>query len=204
MKLYYMPGACSLAAHIALRETEADFEIEKVDPATKTTESGENFGAINFKERVPALRLSDGTIVTEGAAVLQFIADQAPAKKLAPENGSLARTRLQEHLNFIASELHKAFSPLFSANPPTGEAREDVERLIGQKFDIVDTILSDGEGYLLGDTFSVADSYLFVVAGWAEPTGVGLGDRPHLRAFMDRVAARPTVQAAMRAEGLVH
>jgi len=204
VKLYYMPGACSLASHIALREIEADFEIDKVDSSTKTTESGESFSAINLKGRVPALRLDDGTVVTEGAAVLQFIADQAPAKKLAPEYGSLARTQLQEHLNFIASELHKAFSPLFSAKPPTGEARKDAEDLIGQKFDVIETILSDGRQYLLGDTFGVADSYLFVVAGWATPTGVGLGDRPYLRAFMDRVAARPTVQAAMQAEGLVH
>ena len=203
MKLYYIPGACSLASHIVLRETGIDFEIEKIDPGTKTTENGEDFAAVNFKERVPALRLHDGTVVTEGAAVLQFIADQAPAKKLAPENGSLARTQLQEHLNFIASELHKAFGPLFSTNPPTGEARKEVEDLIGQKFDIVDKILSNGRTYLLGDTFSVADSYLFVIANWAAPTGVGLGDRPHLRAFMDRVVARPAVQAAMRAEGLV-
>ena len=204
MKLYYMPGACSLASHIALREIEADFEIDKVDSATKTTESGESYSAISLKGRVPALRLDDGSVVTEGPAILQFIADQAPAKKLAPENGSLARTRLQEHLNFISSELHKAFSPLFSANPPTGDARKDAEHLIGQKFDVVETILSDGRQHLLGDTFGVADSYLFVVAGWAAPTGVGLGDRPNLKAFMDRVAARPMVQAAMRAEGLVH
>ncbi len=204
MKLYYIPGVCSLASHIALREIGADFELDKVDSATKMTESGENYSAINLKGRVPALRLDDGSVVTEGPAILQFIADQAPAKKLAPENGSLARTRLQEHLNFISSELHKAFSPLFSANPPTGDARKDAEHLIGQKFDVIETILSDGRQFLLGDTFGVADSYLFVVAGWAVPTGVGLGDRPNLKAFMDRVAARPMVQAAMRAEGLVH
>lgn len=203
MKLYYMPGACSLASHIALRETGVDFEIEKVDSATKTTESGESFTAVNGKGKVPALRLGDGTVVTEGAAILQYIADQAPATNLAPKNGTLDRTRLQEHLNFIASELHKSFSPLFAATPPTGAARKAVEDVIGQRLDTIESSLADGRPHLLGDTFSVADSYLFVVASWAKPAGVSLGDRPRLRAFMDRVAARPTVQAAMRAEGLV-
>jgi glutathione S-transferase len=204
VKLYYIPGACSLAPHIALREAGADFRIEKVDQNTKVTESGESYGAINFKGRVPALRLKNGTLITEGAAVLQFIADQAPKSKLAPANGSLERVRLQEHLSFISTELHKAFSPLFAAKPPKGEARQDAEAIINQRFDMVEKMLSDGRPFLLGDTFSVADGYLFVITGWLKPTGIGLGDRPNLRAFVDRVAARPAVQAAMKAEGLVH
>lgn len=201
MKLYYLPGACSLASHIALREVGASFELEKLDKASKKTASGVDFLAINPKGYVPALSLDDGEVLTEGVAILQYIADQNPGKNLAPAAGSLARVRLQEHLNYVASELHKAFSPLFNPSASPAEKEAAKERA-AQKLDVVEKLLADGRSYLLGDTFSVADVYLFVVANWALPTGIGLDNWPHIAAFHQRVAARDSVQAALKAEGL--
>lgn len=202
MKLYYAPGACSLSPHISLHEAGADFEIEKVDVATHRTASGGDFREINPKGYVPALVLDGGEVVTEGAAVIQYIADRFPAAKLAPANGTLARTRLQEQLNFIASELHKAFSPLFNPSA-SADAREAAKGAVARKFDHVEAVLSDGRPYLLGNAFSVADPYLFTVASWTGPTGIDVGRWPHLARYLKRIGERPAVQAAMRAEGTV-
>lgn len=201
MKLYYMPGACSLASHIALREAGADFTLEKVDPKEKKTERGSDYRAINPKGYVPALALDDGEVLTEGAAILQFIADRNPNAALAPAAGTLARARLQEQLNYVAAELHKAFSPLFNPALPDSE-RAAVKERIGQKLDFIETLLSDGRSYLVGDRFSVADAYLFTVVNWTGHTGIDLERWPHLAAFQQRIAARDTVQAALKAEGL--
>lgn len=201
MKLYYSPGACSLSPHIILREIGAPFEIERVDLATRKTESGADYAAINPKGYVPALKLDDGEVLTEGAAIVQYVADQAPQTGLAPAGGTLPRARMQEHLNFIASELHKAFGPLFSANS-SDDAKDAAKVNVAHRFDHVEKSLSDGRSYLLGEAFSVADAYLFVVSNWAKPTGIGLEKWPRLAALVERVASRPAAQAAMRAEGL--
>src|SRR3546814_281779 len=201
MKLYYMPGACSLASHITLREAGAAFDLEKVDAKQKKTERGADFAAINPKGYVPALALDNGEVLTEGAAILQYIADQNPKAGLAPAAGTLARARLQEQLNFVASELHKAFSPLFNPALPESEKAAARER-VGQKLGLVEQLLSDGRSYLVGDSFSVADAYLFVVANWSGHTGIDLERWPHIAAYQQRIAARETVQAALKAEGL--
>ncbi|MCG7630491.1 glutathione transferase GstA [Epibacterium sp. MM17-32] len=202
MKLYYKPGACPLASHIALHETGRQFEIEAVDTATGRTESGADYRAINPKGYVPALGLDDGTVLTEGAAVLQYIADTTPAAGLAPTAGTLARARMQEQLNWIGTELHKAFGPLFRAG--TSEAEQDAARVaVAGKFDFIETQLADGRAWLVDDRFSVADAYLFVVSNWANFTGIDLARWPNLAAFVGRCAARPSAQAAMRAEGLI-
>lgn len=198
MKLYIKPGACSLASHIALREAGLSFETEKVDGARRT-DSGADFTAINPKGYVPALTLDDGEVLTEGAAILQYIADSVPAAGLAPANGSRARVRLQEQLNFISSELHKSIGALFAK--PEGAAREAILGRIETRLDLVERTLGDGREYLLGG-YSVADAYLFTVVNWTNFLGLSLGERPHLKAFMARMAARPAVQAALKAEGL--
>ncbi|MFZ5734350.1 MAG: glutathione transferase GstA [Pseudomonadota bacterium] len=200
MKLYYIPGACSLSPHISLREAGASFELDRVD-AGKTA-SGKDYKIINAKGQVPALQLDSGEVLTEGAAVVQFIADQHPGAGLAPPSGTVARARLQEHLNFIASELHKAFSPLF--NPAASEeSKTAAPDQVAKRLDYVESLFADGRAYLLGETFSVADAYLFAVASWTGPTKIGLDRWPKLKAFVARVSERPAVQAAMKAEGLI-
>ncbi len=202
MKLYYAPGACSLSPHIVLRETGVAFDLERVDIATGRTQNGEEYSKVNPRGYVPALRLDGGEVLTEGAAIVQFIADQHPEKGLAPANGTLERARLQERLNFIASELHKAFSPLF--NPATsGEAKATATANITRRLGHVEQMLSDGRPYLLGDRFSVADAYLFTVTSWTGHVGIGLEKWPNLAAYMKKIADRPSVQSAMRAEGLI-
>lgn len=201
MKLYYKPGACSLASHIVLREVGADFTLDRVDTENQKTETGADFGAVNANGYVPALRLDDGEVLTEGAAILQFVADKNPDAGLAPTAGTLERARLQEHLNFVASELHKAFGPFFSSSA-TADEKAAATAKVGQKLDHFETILGDGRTYLLGDAFSVADAYLFVVANWTGPTGIGLDRWPNVEAYSARVAARGAVQEALRAEGL--
>lgn len=201
MKLFYAPGACSLSPHIVLREAGVTFTLEKVDTAAGKTESGEDYRRINAKGYVPALQIEGGAVLTEGAAVVQFIADQHPDANLAPVAGTLERARLQEHLNFIASELHKAFTPLFkpdSSEEMRAAAKTNVRRRLSQ----VEQQLADGRANLMGSAFTVADAYLFAVANWAIPTGVGLGDWPYLQALVARIADRPSVKAAMTAEGL--
>lgn len=202
MKLYYAPGVCSLSPHIVLHEAGADFEIEKVDITTRRTETGDDFSAINPKGYVPALVIDSGDVITEGTAIIQYLADHFPAANLAPNYGTLARTRLQEQLNFIASEVHKAFYPLF--NPAASEdARTAARGTIARRLDYIENLLSDGGPYLLGGTFSVADAYLFTVASWTGPTGISLERWPSLTAYLKRIAERPAVRAAMQAEGLI-
>lgn len=201
MKLYYKPGACSLASHIALRESGSDFALERVDTEKKTTEQDADFLAINPKGYVPALALDDGTVLTEGAAILQFIADRNPASGLAPQSGGLERVRLQEHLNYVASELHKAFGPLFTPGVSESE-KTRAKAKVAEKLDYIETLLADGRNFLLGGDFSVADAYLFVVTNWTGPTGISTEAWPRVTAFQQRVAARVAVQEALKAEGL--
>jgi glutathione S-transferase len=201
MKLFYSPGACSLSPHIVLRELGLRFELERVDAATKKTETGRDYLKTNPKGYVPALELDSGDVLTEGAAIVQFLADRNLDAELAPPAGTLQRARLQEHLNFLASELHKAFGPLFA--PQAGaEAKAAAPANIGRRLDHIEAVLGDGRPYLLGERYSVADAYLFVIAGWTKPTGIGLARWPNVAAHQARVARRSAVQAAMRAEGL--
>lgn len=201
MKLFYTPGACSLSPHIVLHELGLSFELEAVDLKTKTTSSGVDFTTINPKGYVPALQLDDGEVLTEGAAIVQYLADKHAPGTLAPASGTVERARLNGHLNFISAELHKAFGPLF--NPALApEAREAALANLGRKLDMVDNALSDGRSYLTGPDFTVADAYFFVVLSWAPNLGVDLARWPRLGAFSRRVIARTAVQAAMAAEGL--
>lgn len=202
MKLYYKPGACPLASHIALYETGAAFEIEAVDTDAGRTESGADFRAINPNGYVPALHLDDGAILTEGTAVLQLIADRFPDAGLAPAPGSFERARLHEALNWISSELHKSFGPLFRAGATENE-KAAARVAVGKKFDRVEAQLSDGRTWLVADQFTVADAYLFAVANWANFTEIDLPRWPNLAALVDRVAARPSARKAMKAEGLI-
>ena len=200
MKLYYKAGACSLSPHIILREAGLDFSIIKVDLATKKTESGDDFLAVNPKGQIPTLELNDGSILTEGVAIVQYLADQKPDRQLLPEVGTLARYHALEWLNYIATELHKGFSPLF--NPKTPEEFKALTReALTKKFAYVNDSLK-GHQYLLGARFSVADAYLFTVMGWAKALNFDLSALTDLNAYLDRVAARPAVDAALVAEGL--
>jgi glutathione S-transferase len=201
MKLFYAPGACSLSPHIVLREAGIAFTLDRVDTAAGTTESGQDFRQINAKGYVPALQMEDGEVLTEGAAVVQFIADRNPGAGLAPAAGTLQRARLQEHLNFIASELHKAFTPLFKSDS-SEEVKAAAKVNVRRRFDQIEQQLEDGREHLMGKDFSVADAYLFTVASWAKPTGIGLDGWPRLQALVARIAGRPSVKAAMAAEGL--
>jgi glutathione S-transferase len=203
MKLYYAPGACSLSPHIALREAGLPFEAVKVDIKTKAiaaSSGGGEFRAVNSKGYVPALELDDGTLLTEGPAIVQYIADQAPGANLAPANGTLPRYQLQSWLNFITSELHKQFSPLF--DPGATEELKTAQRAkLGGRFDWIAQQL-EGRDYLTGSTFTVADGYLFTVLNWCAWTGIDLARWPTLVAYQERVAARPAVREALVAEGL--
>ncbi|MGH6624008.1 MAG: glutathione transferase GstA [Burkholderiaceae bacterium] len=202
MKLYYSPGACSLSPHIALLEAGLDFSLVKVSTKTKLMEAGGDFRAVNAKGYVPEHELDNGVRLTEGPAIVQYIADQAPASGLAPANGTVPRYQLQEWLNFITSEIHKQFSPLFY--PTTSEEVKQQQRdKLAARFDWIEQQLGDKD-YLTGSTFTVADAYLFTVLNWAKPTGIDLARWPGLQRFMATVAARPSVQAALKAEGLRH
>lgn len=201
MKLYYKPGACSLASHIVLHETGDAFSIESVDTGTRRTASGADYLAINSKGKVPALEI-EGEVLTEGPAILQFVADRKGRKDLAPEAGTLARARVAEILNFTGTELHVAFGPLFhSATDEAGKAA--ARKAVAAKLAWLEQKLEDGRPYLTGGAFTIADAYAFVVANWANFTGIDLSAWPRLVAFMTRVAARPSVQAALKAEGLI-
>jgi glutathione S-transferase len=202
MKLYYSPGACSLSPHIVLHETGATFDLERVDLGTKKTASGADFTKINPKGYVPALELDDGEVLTEGVAIVQFLADQRPQAGLAPSNGTRERVRLQEQLNFVASEVHKSFAPLF--NPAASDEVKNAARAnVARRLDHCERILADGRAYLMGDQFSVADAYLFTIANWAKPNSIDLSKWPKLSAYVQRTAGRKAVQAAMQAEGLL-
>jgi glutathione S-transferase len=201
MKLYYSPGACSLSPHIVLNEAGLPFEKIKADTKTKVLPDGSDYRAVNPLGYVPLLELDDGTRITEGPAIVQYIADQVPAKKLAPPNGTMERTRLQTWLNFVSTELHKGFSPLFNPSMPE-EAKKIFRERLGTRFAYLDKHLASND-HLMGKDFSVADAYAFVVSNWAKPTGVELEPYANVAAWRSRVAARPAVQAALKAEGLV-
>lgn len=201
MKLYYSPGACSLSPHIALREAGLAFELVKTDLRSKQTEDGGDYRQINPKGYVPALALDDGQVLTEGPVIVQYIADRVPERKLAPPNGSMERLRLQEWLNFTTSEIHKSFSPLF--NPQASEDwKAGARALLERRIDYVAQALA-GRSYLMGDTFSVADCYLFTTLNWANFVNIDLGRWPAIGDYLQRVGARPAVQAALKAEGLL-
>jgi glutathione S-transferase len=201
MKLYFSPGACSLSPHIVLREAGLAFDTEKVDLGSKQTASGTDYRTINPKGSVPALQLDDGQVLTEGPAVVQYLADRVPEKQLAPAMGSMERYRLMEWLNFISTELHKGFSPLF--NPKTPDATKSMaQEALAARFDLIAAKLEQSE-YLTGSQFTVADAYLFTVTRWSQYVGIDLGRWPALQRYLERVAARPAVRAAMLAEGLI-
>ncbi|VXC62115.1 glutathione transferase GstA [Massilia sp. 9I] len=200
MKLYYAPGTCSLASHIVLREAGLDFTMDKVDIATKRSAEGKDFLAISPNGYVPALEIEPGLVLTEGPAILQLLADRVPGAQLAPPSGTLERYQLQSWLNFITSEIHKAFSPLFKPQMPADAKALFVEQL-GQRFDVLERHLARND-YLMGERYSIADAYLFVVTNWAGYLGISLDKWTALNGFRARVAARPAVQAAMAAEGL--
>ncbi len=200
MKLFIKPGACSLSPHIVLEELGLPYETEVVDLARKTTASGQDFLAINPKGYVPALLLDSGELLTEGPAIVQYLADLAPEKQLAPANGSIARYQLQSWLTFIGTEVHKSFSPFF--NPKAPQEWKDIARAnLERRLAYVAQQL-EGREYLLGSEFTVADAYLFTVLNWSKFIKLDLGAWPLLLAYQARVAARPAVQAALKAEGL--
>jgi glutathione S-transferase len=201
MKLYFSPGACSLSPHIVLREAGLPFQTERVDLATHQLADGRNLTTINPKGYVPVLELDDGNVLTEGPAIVQYIADLAPDTKLAPPAGTLERYRVMEWLNFITSEIHKSFAPLFNPNA-SSELKDGVRASLVRRFDYLAWQLAD-RPFLMGDTFTVADAYLFTVLGWCKWTNVDLSKWPTLLAYLDRIATRPAVREAMNAEGLV-
>lgn len=201
MKLYYMPGACSLAPHIVLREAGVKFDLVKVDGKTKKTETGADFNAINPKSYVPALQLDSGKVLTEGAMIVQYIADKNPGAGLAPAAGTDARYDLQEWLTFISSEIHKGTGALFNPQLPEAWKTVVLDKL-GQRYDHLAKHL-EKNAFVMGKDFSVADAYLFTVLNWTKFLGIDLGKWPALKAYQARVAARPAVQAALKAEGLL-
>lgn len=202
MKLFFSPGACSLSPHIALREAGLAFDMQKVNLKTKEMEGGGDFTTVNAKGYVPALQMDDGQLLTEGPAIVQWVADQKPGSGLAPAAGTMERYRLQEMLNFITAELHKNFSPLFNpAAAPEWKAAATAN--LEKRFAFLSKHL-EGKDYLFGSGFTVADAYLFTVLNWTKMVGIDLaGKWPVLAAYHGRVAARPKVQEALKAEGLV-
>ena len=200
MKLYYSPGACSLSPHIVLREAGLPFDLVLASTKTHKLADGTDYYGINPKGYVPLLEFDDGQRLGEGPAIVQYIADQVPDKKLAPPNGTLARYRLQEWLNFITSELHKSFSPLFNPAMPE-EAKAIYRARLQERFAWVDSQL-EGRDYLMVADFTVADAYLFTVSNWGQYVGVDLSGLSRLAAYRARVAARPCVQEALKAEVL--
>lgn len=200
MKLYYSPGACSLSPHIALYEAGLPFTAVLASTKTKKLQDGTDYTTINPKGYVPLLEFDDGERLSEGPAIVQWIADQVPAKKLAPPAGTMARYRLIEWLNFITSELHKSYSPLFNPSMPE-EGKALYRARLLDRFKFVDQNL-EGRDYLLGSDFTVADCYLYVVSRWAGAVKLDLSPYKNLAAYMARVAARPAVQQAIKAEGL--
>jgi glutathione S-transferase len=201
MKLYYTPGACSMAVNITLHESGQKFDLVKVDLGQHKTEGGEDYYTINPKGYVPALRLDNGEVLTEDAVLLQYVADQKPEAGLAPKAGTMERYRLLEWLNFISSEMHKTLGALF--NPGiTPEWKQDRIALFGRRCDYLVKALGN-KPYLMGDRFTIADAYLFTILGWANYFKLDMGRWPVLKEYADRIAARPAVQAAMKAEGLI-
>ena len=201
MKLYYSPGACSLAPHIVLNELGTDYSLEKVDLADKKTETGANFTDVNTKGYVPTLEVAKDQVLTEVATIVQYLADKAGNTKLLPKFGSMDRYRAMEMLNFVSSELHKGIGGLFNKAMPEDGKKAIIER-VEKRLGWVDAQLA-GKPYLLGAEFSVADAYAFTVMNWGQWVGVDMKQWPNISAFMDRVASRPAVQAALKTEGLL-
>ena len=201
MKLYYSPGACSLSPHIALREAGLAFDLVKTDLRGKKTESGEDFLAINPKGAVPTLKLDDGDLLTEAAVIVQYIADQAPGKNLIPAAGTKERYHAQEWLNYIATELHKGFAPLFKPDTPADYKTIIKDQNLPKQFAYLDKHLA-GKSYIMGD-FTVVDGYAFTILNWTNFQKIDLKPYANISAFMARVAARPAVQEALKAEGLL-
>lgn len=201
MKLYFSPGACSLSPHIVFREAGLPVEIERVDNKAKKTASGDDFLSVNPLGMVPVLKLDNGEMLTEGPAIVQYLADMKPESGLMPKPGSIERYRVLEWLNYITSELHKQFTPLFKPNTPD-EYRSIAKENVIKAFNRVDAHLA-GKQFLTGDTFTVADAYLFVVSNWARFHDIDVAQWTNLKAFLDRVKARPAVHEAMKAEGLI-
>lgn len=202
MKLYYSPGACSLAPHIIAYEAGLDIEFDRVDLNTQTTASGSLFGKINPKGSVPALALGGGEILTEVSAILEYLADRVPGRGLLPELGSMARYRVQEWVGFIGTELHKGFDPLWDRLMPDAARRLAVQYL-QRRLSYLDSCL-EGRPYLMGEHFTVADAYCFTVLNWARFHRIDLSSYTAVQTFMQEVSSRPMVRRAMEAEGLVH
>ncbi|MGR9088200.1 MAG: glutathione transferase GstA [Gammaproteobacteria bacterium] len=200
MKLYYSPGTCSLAPHIVMREAGLSFDLERVDLATHTTSRGEDYFGINGKGQVPLLQLDNGEILTEGAVIAQFIADQAGSERLIPPHTDTARYRVAEWQNFISTELHKGYGPLFKPDI-NDEAKAVMRTALRKKYEWLDGQMTPGR-YLCGDHFSVADAYLFVVTRWSKLVGLDLSDLDNIQSFMRRAGQRPAVQTALRVEGM--
>ena len=201
MKLFYTPGACSLSPHIALLEAGLPFTLSKVDLKVKKLESGEDFSHVTGKSYVPALQLDSGYVLTEGAAIVQYIADQKPAAALAPTAGTMERYKLQEWLNFIAAEIHKPMGSMFNA-AQTAEWKEAVKATLSKRLDWLSAQF-EGKPYLMGEKFSVADGYLFTILNWAGMVKFDMGKWPVLQQYAARVAQRPKVMEALKAEGLL-
>ena len=198
--LYYITGACSLCPHIVLHEAGLDFKLDKVDPKTKVTASGQDYNAINPKSYVPTLAMNSGELLTEVAVIVQYLADQAPEKSLVPKAGTMERYHLQEWLNFIATEIHKGFSPLFNPKMPE-EAKALAKERLTTRVGIAAKALASKD-YLMGNAFTVADAYLYTVLRWSPHLGFDLSPWPALKGYMERIAARPAVKAALAEEGL--
>jgi glutathione S-transferase len=200
MKLYYSPGACSLAPHIVLRELGKKFELEKVDLGAKKTDGGKDFYKINGKGYVPTLEIKKGEVLTEVSIILQYLADKAKATKLLPKAGTMNRYRAMETLNFISSELHKGIGGLFNKAMPD-EGRKVITDRVKVRLDYLDKLLAKNK-FTLGKSFSIADAYAFTVLNWGQWVGIDVKQWKNIGAYMERVAARPAVQAALKAEGL--
>jgi glutathione S-transferase len=201
MKLYYWPGACSLSPHIVSREAGIDLQLAQLDRAERKAADGTVLSSVNPKNQVPVLELDDGQKLTEGPVIVQYLADQKPASGLVPPPGTMDRYRVQEWLNFITSELHKTFGSLFRPTTPE-DFKPTLRDMLGQRFDWIDKQLA-GKQYVMGDKFTLADAYLFTVLRWSPRVGIDLGKWKNITAYLDRVAARPKVQEAMKAEGLL-
>lgn len=206
MKLYYAPGVCSLSPHIILRETNTPFTLVKtsIREKSKDTDDGSDFWKVNPNGYVPALLLDDGTILTEGAAIVQYIADKADAEHLAPRNGTIERYRMQSWLSFVSSELHRSFTPLLSpvySSKLNEETRAAFRDRVAQRLQFLDKHFAEND-YLMGQSYTVPDAYCFTILRWTKPVQIDLAPYPNVQAYMDRVGSRPAVQAAIEAEGL--
>ncbi|TQO10082.1 UNVERIFIED_ORG: glutathione S-transferase [Citrobacter freundii] len=200
MKLFYKPGACSLASHITLRESGKDFTLDGVDLMKKRLENGDDFFAVNPKGQVPTLLLDDGTLLTEGVAIMQYLADTVPDRQLLAPTSSLSRYKTIEWLNYIATELHKGFTPLFRPDTPE-DFKPTVRALLEKKMQYVNDALQDNQ-WICGSRFSIADAYLFTVLRWAYAVKLNMAGLSNIDAYMARMAERPAVAAALKAEGL--